>query len=111
MITGGQVRALGLAALRPSPLLPDLPLLTRDLPALDISNWFGLAAPAGLPPGTASALARLFLGAMADPATAPVLAGRGMEAIAEDGPGFAAHIRRDRERWARVVAAGNIRAD
>jgi hypothetical protein len=31
--------------------------------------------------------------------------------IAEDGPAFTAHIRRDRERWARVVAQGNIRAE
>ena len=111
MIQAGQVRALGLAATRPSPLVPDVPLLTRDLPALDINNWFGLAAPAGLPAEIADALARLFTGAMADPATAPLLAGRGMEPVPEDAAAFAAHIRRDRERWARVVAAGNIRAD
>ncbi len=111
MIQAGQVRALGLAATRPSPLVPDVPLLTRDLPALDISNWFGLAAPAGLPAEIADALARLFMGAMADPTTAPLLAGRGMEAIPEDAAAFAVHIHRDRERWARVVAAGNIRAN
>ena len=111
MIQAGQVRALGLAATRPSPLVPDVALLTRDLPALDINNWFGLAAPAALPAEIADALARLFMGAMADPTTAPLLAGRGMEAIPEDAAAFAARIRRDRERWARVVAAGNIRAD
>lgn len=110
-IREGQIHALALAATRPSPLLPDLPLLTRELPALDISNWFGLAAPAGLPAEIAQALAAMFIGAMTDPATTPILAGRGMEAIPEDAAGFAAHIRRDRERWARVVAAGNIRAD
>ncbi len=111
MIQAGEVRALGLAATRPSPLVPDVPLLTRDLPTLDINNWFGLAAPAGLPAEIADALARLFTGAMADPATALLLAGRGMEPIPEDAAAFAARIRRDRERWARVVAAGNIRAD
>ncbi|MBV1798359.1 tripartite tricarboxylate transporter substrate binding protein [Siccirubricoccus sp. G192] len=110
-IHGGQIRALALAATQPSPLVPDLPLLTRDLPALDISNWFGLVGPAGLPPEVAQALARLFLEAMADPATTQVLAGRGLAAIPEDGPAFAAHIRRDRERWSRVAAQGNIRAE
>jgi hypothetical protein len=36
---------------------------------------------------------------------------RSLLALAEDGPALAAHIRRDRARWAGVAAAGNIRAD
>jgi tripartite-type tricarboxylate transporter receptor subunit TctC len=111
MIGGGQLRGLALAAARPSPLVPDLPLLTRDLPALHVSNWFGLVGPAGLPPEVAAAIAVLFTGAMTDPATRAVLDGRGMEPLPEVGPDFVARIRRDRERWARVAAQSGIRAD
>jgi tripartite-type tricarboxylate transporter receptor subunit TctC len=111
MITSGQVRALALAATHPSPMAPDLPLLTRELPALDISNWFGLVGPAGLPKDIAQSLTDMFMAAMADPAIATTLASRGMEAIPEDGPAFTARIKRDRERWAKVVKQGNIRAD
>ena len=49
MVRGGKVRALALAAAKPSPIAPELPLLTKDIPALDISNWFGLVGPAALP--------------------------------------------------------------
>ena len=49
----------------PSPLAPELPLLTKDIPALDINNWFGLVGPAALPADIKDALARLFLEAMA----------------------------------------------
>jgi tripartite-type tricarboxylate transporter receptor subunit TctC len=111
MIRQGQVKALGLASTRPSPMVPDLPLLTRDYPALDIANWFGLLGPAAMPADVVAALGRLFTEAMTDPATVRVLAERGLEPLPEIGPAFAAHIRRDRERWARVVAASNIRAD
>ena len=111
LIRGGQVRGLALAATRPTPLAPDLPLLTRDYPALDMNNWFGLVGPAGMSPEVVEQLGRLFTEAMADPATQPILAARGLDAIAEVGPAFAARIRRDRERWARVAAQGNIRAD
>jgi tripartite-type tricarboxylate transporter receptor subunit TctC len=111
MIRAGQVKGIALAATSPSPLVPDLPLLTRDYPALEINNWFGLFGPAALPDGIAEALARLFTEAMADPATQPVLAARGLEPLPEIGPAFAARIRRDRERWARVVAQSNIRAE
>ena len=65
--------------------------------------------PAGLPPEIAQLLAKLFLDAMA--ATQPQLASRGLEAIPQDGPAFKAMILKDRERWAKVVRQGNIRAE
>ncbi len=111
MIRQHQVKALGLAATRPSPMVPELPLLTRDYPALDIANWFGLVGPAGIPAEVLAALGKLFTEAMTDPATVRVLAERGLEPLPEIGPAFAAHIRRDRERWGRVVAASNIRVE
>ena len=111
MIRDRQVKGLGLASTRPSAMVPDLPLLTRDYPALDIANWFGLFGPAGLPAPVAEAAARLFTEAMTDPQTLPVLAARGLEPLPEIGPAFAARIRADRERWAAVARAANIRAD
>ena len=61
----------GLAATKPNPMAPDLPLLTKDIPSLDISNWFGLVGPAGLPADIAQRLAKMFIDAIADPATQP----------------------------------------
>ena len=49
-ISSGQVRALGIASDHPNPMAPDLPLLTKTMPTVNISNWFGLVGPAGLPP-------------------------------------------------------------
>lgn len=111
LIRGGQVRGLALAATKPSAMVPDMPLLTADYPALDMNNWFGLIGPAGMPPELVDQLGHLFTDALADPATHPILAARGMDAIPEVGPAFAARIRRDRERWARVAAQAHIRAD
>lgn len=110
-IKSGQVRALGLAATHPNPMVPDLPLMTKDIPSLDISNWFGLVGPAGLPPDIAQGLTKIFMEAMADPVTQPLLAARGLEVISQDGPAFKATILKDRERWAKVVKQGNIRAE
>ena len=111
LMRAGQVRGLALAATQPTPLAPELPLLTRDFPALDMNNWFGLVGPAGMPPELVQQLGRAFTDALSDPATRPVLEARGLLPIPEVGADFAARIRRDRERWARVAAQGNIRAD
>ncbi len=110
-VKSGQVRALALASSRPNPMAPDLPLLTKDIPTLDINNWFGLVGPAGLPPDIAASLSRLFLDAVNDPATEPLLAARGLVSVPQDGPAFRANILKDRERWEKVVKQGNIKAE
>jgi tripartite-type tricarboxylate transporter receptor subunit TctC len=110
-ISSGQVRALGIASRVPNPMAPDLPLLTKEMPTVEINNWFGLMGPASLPADIATSLGKLFLDAINDPATKPLLDSRGLVAIPQDGPQFQAQIMKDRERWAKVVKQGNIRAD
>ena len=109
MIGGNDVVAL--AAAKPSPLAPELPLLTRDIPALDINNWFGLVGPAGMPEDIKASLAKMFLDAMADPKNAETLAKQGLEPLGQGPAAFAAYIAKDRQRWAKVVKQGNIKAE
>lgn len=110
-IKSGQVRALALASTRPNPMVPDLPLLTKDIPSLDVNNWFGLVGPAALSPDISASLAKLFLDAVTDPASQTVLAERGLQPIPQDGAAFKATILKDRERWEKVVKQGNIKAE
>lgn len=111
MVNGGKVRALALAATKPSPLAPQLPLLTKDIPALNINNWFGLVGPAALPADIKAGLAKLFLDAVADPSNKETLEKQGLEALGQGPDAFASYIKGDRERWAKVVKAGNIKAE
>ncbi len=108
---GGKVRVLALASTKPTALAPELPLLTKDIPALDINNWFGLMGPAALPADIKSALAKLFLEAMADPKNTETLAKQGLEPIGQGPDAFAAYIVKDRERWAKVAKQGNVKAE
>ena len=110
MARGGKVRVLALAATKPSALAPELPLLTKDIPSLNIDNWFGLVGPAALPADVKEAIAKLFLEAIGDPANKETLDKQGLEPLGQGPNAFAAYIQKDRERWAKVVKAGNIRA-
>ena len=111
LANAGKVRVLALAATKPTPLAPDLPLLTKDIPALDINNWFGIFGPAGLPADIQAALSKLFIGAIADPSNKEALAKQGLESLGQDPAAFKAYILKDRERWAKVVKQGNIKAE
>jgi tripartite-type tricarboxylate transporter receptor subunit TctC len=111
MVRGGKVLLLALASSKPTALAPELPLLTKDIPALDINNWFGLVGPAALPADIKESLAKLFLAAMADPANKETLDKQGLIALGQGPDAFAAYIKQDRERWAKVVKQGNIKAE
>ena len=111
LANAGKVRVLALAASQPTPLAPDLPLLTKDIPALEINNWFGIFGPAGMPADIQASLSKLFIDAIGDPSNKEPLGKQGLSALGQGPADFKAYIAKDRERWAKVVKAGNIKAE
>src|SRR5262249_51020494 len=52
LIDAGKLRALGVASLARSPILPEVPTIAEagDLPGFEAVSWYALMAPAGTPP-------------------------------------------------------------
>ncbi len=48
-ITSGKVRALATTGVRRNPTLPDLPTVAETVPGYEITQWWGLSAPAKTP--------------------------------------------------------------
>ncbi len=46
---GGTMRALGVTSPRRSPLVPEVPAIAELLPGFDITAWFAMVGPAGIP--------------------------------------------------------------
>ena len=112
-ITSGQVRALALASTEPNPDGARAAAADQGHPDARDQQLVRPGRP-GRPAGRTSrrASAKLFLEAITDPATKPIARlarPRGDSAGRPDA--FQAQILKDRERWAKVVEAGNIRAD
>lgn len=110
-IAAGQLKAIGITAAARSEMAPALAPLAASIPQLEITNWFGLVGPAGLPAEIRDALAGIFDAVLRDEQTATTLRRRGLEPLPEAGAAFEARIRRDRERWRQVVEANAIRGD
>ncbi len=49
-IASGKVRALATTGSQRNPALPDLPTVAETLSGYDITQWWGISAPAGTPP-------------------------------------------------------------
>jgi tripartite-type tricarboxylate transporter receptor subunit TctC len=108
----GQIRPLAIAAPRRSPHLPEVPTLAElGFPALLSDTWFGVVAPAALPPGAAARHRAAWLAALERPEVRADLERRGVEVLAA-GPGeFTARLRRDLATYAEVVKAANIKSE
>jgi tripartite-type tricarboxylate transporter receptor subunit TctC len=111
-IESGKLRALAVCASERHALFPKLPTASESgLPGFEISTWYGILAPAATP---ADLIARLN-GALIEVVKAPVtqkrLADLGLDPATNTPQDFAALIRADAVKWAKVVKAANIRAE
>ena len=103
-VKSGKLRALAVTGARRWPLLPEVPTLGEaGVAGFEKYNWFGMLAPAGTPEPVLAALNRELVAIMRDPAMQKWLESQGAEAVAGTPEEFAAFIRRDQAKWAKVV--------
>jgi tripartite-type tricarboxylate transporter receptor subunit TctC len=107
----GGLRPIAACGERTSSLLPNLPLISRDLPGYSVSNWFGLAAPKDLPPAILQAWTRALLKVRDDPEFQRRMNENGMEVLLGTPEEKQRTIAADKARWGEVIRRANIRAD
>ena len=111
-IRAGKLRGLAVTAAQRSPSLPDLPTLAEaGLTGFDVSSWYGIYAPAGLPRDMVMKLNGAFNEALQTAEIRNRLSGGGWTLVGGTPEQFAAHTKAEFERWARVVKSANVRVD
>ena len=48
-VKAGRLRALGITTPKRSPLLPDVPSISETVPGFEITHWYGMWGPKGMP--------------------------------------------------------------
>lgn len=110
-IRGGGLVPLAFGGARASPLLPELPLVSRDVPGFEVSNWFGIAGPRGLPPDLVGAWTQALQRVHADVGFQARMAESGMESLLGTPADLLRTIAADMQRWGTVIRASGIRAE
>ena len=110
-IRAGQMRGLAVSSAERVPALPDVPSLRESgFPGVVATNWFALAAPAGLDPEIVARLNAAARDALADPAIRERLEASGVVPLGTETPAeIADFVAKERERWAPVARAAGIR--
>lgn len=112
LVDSGKLRLLAVTSAQRSPLFPNTPTLAESgLKGYDLSNWYGLVAPAGTPPAIVAKLNAAIRKVMVRPEVRKQLESAGMEAISTTPDQFAQHIAHEGQRWGALIAKAGITAD
>jgi tripartite-type tricarboxylate transporter receptor subunit TctC len=94
------------------PALPYMPTFAEaGVKGVVVVNWYGLIAPLKTPPATINRLTAEVNKAMQSPDMMKSLLAEGSAAVSASAADFAAHLKAEREQWARVVKTAGIRGN
>jgi tripartite-type tricarboxylate transporter receptor subunit TctC len=108
-IQTGKLNALAVASKQRSAKLPDVPTMTESgYPSVDVSVWFGIAAPAGLDDRTASQIREMFTQALQTPKVQQALDVQAFRFRESSPKEMADEIVAQTEQFRTVAKANNI---
>jgi tripartite-type tricarboxylate transporter receptor subunit TctC len=95
-----------------SPLLPEVPTVAESgVPGYELTNWFGLAAPAATPRETIAKLYADFVKVLEQAEVREKLTGMGADVVSNTPEQFGAFLRTESAKWARLVKDADIRGE
>ena len=110
-VRSGKLVALGLAAQRRFPTLPDIPTLGETVKDVEGAVFSGVLAPAGTPQNVIERLNAEFAKASDTPQAREIFAANAAEAIKMSPAALKQALERDVKTWAEVVKATGVRVD
>jgi tripartite-type tricarboxylate transporter receptor subunit TctC len=111
-VRAGKLKALAVTTAHRSALVPDLPTLAEaGLPGFDISTWWGFLAPAGTPKEIVAKWNAEVIRILNTPEMKAFFAQQGAEPSPTSPEEFAALIRREIPKYAKIVKASGAKVD
>ncbi len=111
-IRAGKIKALAVASEKRVAALPGLPTVGESgYPGFEAWAWQGFVAPAGTPRDVVMKLNGAFAKVLADPAVKQRLSESGFEPQSSTPEEFAAYMKSEIAKWAKVIRDSNISLD
>jgi tripartite-type tricarboxylate transporter receptor subunit TctC len=110
-VESGRVRALAVTTRKRSSVFPNLPTMDSIYPGFESDNWFGMFVPTGTPKEIVAKLHGLAVEALKSAEVRDYIAKDGGDIVASTPEELGAHLRNEIARYAKVIRAGNIKAE
>ena len=109
-IKAGKIRPLAVTTAKRSALVPDLPTIAEaGLPGYEANNWNGFFVPAKTPRPIISRLNKEITAALNSPDIKDTLFKQGLDAAPSTPEDFAAYMKSEMAKWAKVIKSAGIK--
>ncbi len=111
-IKAGKLRCIATGTTQRLAQLPDVPTVAEQgFAGFEMTQWYGLLAPASLQPAHAEALALAAAQAVKSPGPVKMLETEAAQAVGSTSAEFARFISQEQQRWKPVIARAKIKPD
>jgi len=111
-VNAGKLRALGASSKTRSSLAPDVPTISEaGAPGYDVTVWFGVVGPAGMPPEIVRKLNSEMNAILKMEDVRRRFLDQGVEPVGGSPAQFSDHIKAEIAKWAKVVKDANIQPE
>ena len=110
-LRSGKIKILGVAGARRVDLIPDVPTLKETGVDVEVSNWWGLLAPAGTPINLVDRLNREANAALAEPDMKKRFANEGADPLPMSRAEFEKLMAEETAKWAKVARETGIKIE
>jgi tripartite-type tricarboxylate transporter receptor subunit TctC len=111
-VQAGRLRIIGVSSAQRLASMPDVPTIAESgLPGFDVTQWWGILAPAGTPRPIVMRLNEVFEKALRSPEMLKRLAADGAEPAHSTPEAFQAFIKSEVEKWAPVIRASGAKVE
>jgi tripartite-type tricarboxylate transporter receptor subunit TctC len=107
-IKAGKVRALGVTTARRVSELPDVPTIAETVPGYEVSVWYGISGPKGIPDEIVSKLNTAINAILANPALKERFHQLGGEVMPMSPAEFGKLVVDETAKWAKVVKFAGV---
>ena len=111
-VKAGKARALAVTGPRRAAALPDVPTVAETgLKGYEATNWYGMVAPADTPRTIIDRLNKATVAVLGMPDVKQALLDQGIEAAPNTPEQFAAYIKSETAKWAKVIKSADLKAE
>jgi tripartite-type tricarboxylate transporter receptor subunit TctC len=110
-IKSGKLRALAVTSAKRASALPDVPAMAEAVPGYEATSWAGAVVPKGTPAAVSQKLSLALLAGLKDSENANKLRSQLYEPTAAGGAEFAVLIRKENDKWSKLIQQLGMRID
>ena len=111
-IKAGKLKAIAVTGTKRAPLLPEVATVAQSgVPGYDVTVWFGMQMPAGVPKATVDRANRDIVQILKDPEVVKLFRDQGVEVEASTPEAFGDLLNREIPKWTKVVNDAGVKIE